>query len=115
MRSTRKVDIHSGLIEAARERLAEIGYHPCLTTGDGANGWAEHAPFDRIIATCAITHIPPAWIQQLAEDGRIVAPLDAGAAGPLLVLDKTAPDEVTGRIDPTRRGSCLCVSTPTAR
>ncbi|MGH3767079.1 MAG: methyltransferase domain-containing protein [Pseudonocardiaceae bacterium] len=90
-------DIHPGLIEAARERLAQIGYHPHLTTGDGANGWAEHAPFDRILATCAITQIPPAWIRQLADGGRIVTPLDVGA---LLVLDKTAPDEVTGHIDP---------------
>jgi hypothetical protein len=36
----------------------------------------------------------------LAEGGRIVAPLDAGESGPLLVLDKTASDEVSGRIDP---------------
>jgi protein-L-isoaspartate(D-aspartate) O-methyltransferase len=94
------VDIHPGLIEAAREHLAEISCHPHLTAGDGAAGWAEHAPFDRILATCAITRIPPEWIRQLADGGRIVAPLNAGDAGPLLVLDKTAPDEVTGRIDP---------------
>ncbi|MGH3936732.1 MAG: methyltransferase domain-containing protein [Pseudonocardiaceae bacterium] len=94
------VDIHPRLIEAAREHLAEIGYRPRLVTGDGAAGWREHAPFDRIIATCAITGIPAQWIRQLADGGRIVAPVDAGDAGPLLVLDKTAPDEVTGRIDP---------------
>lgn len=94
------VDIHPGLIKAAREHLAEVGCHPRLTTGNGADGWAEHAPFDRILATCAITRIPPEWIRQLTDGGRIVAPLDAGTAGPLLVLDKTAPDEVTGRIDP---------------
>lgn len=94
------VDIDPGLIEAAREHLAEIDCRPLLTSGDGAAGWAEHAPFDRILATCAITRIPPEWIRQLADGGRIVAPLNAGGAGPLLVLDKTAPDEVTGRIDP---------------
>jgi protein-L-isoaspartate(D-aspartate) O-methyltransferase len=94
------VDIHPGLVEAASEHLAELGYHPHLTPADGAEGWAEHAPFDRILATCAITGIPPEWIRQLADSGRIVVPLDAGIAGPLLVLDKTAPDEVTGRIDP---------------
>ena len=94
------VDIHPGLIEAAREHLAEIDCHPHLSTGDGAAGWAEHAPFDRILATCAITQNPPESIRQLADGGRIVAPPDAADAGPLLVLDKTAPDEVTGRIDP---------------
>jgi protein-L-isoaspartate(D-aspartate) O-methyltransferase len=93
------VDIHPELIETAREHLAEINCHPHLTTGDGAAGWAEHAPFDRILATCAITRIPPEWIRQLADGGRIVAPLDAADAGPLLLLDKTAPDEVTGHID----------------
>ncbi|MGH3852515.1 MAG: methyltransferase domain-containing protein [Pseudonocardiaceae bacterium] len=98
-RNVCSVDIHPGLTDAAREHLAEIGCHPHLTTSDGANGWAEHAPFDRILATCAITQIPPQWIRQLADGGRIVAPLDAGDAGPLLVLDKTAPEEVTGRID----------------
>jgi protein-L-isoaspartate(D-aspartate) O-methyltransferase len=94
------VDIHPELIQQAREHLAEIGCHPCLTTGDGTNGWAERAPFDRILATCAITWIPPEWIRQLADGGRIVAPLDAGTAGPLLVLDKIAAAEVAGRIDP---------------
>ncbi|MGH3722225.1 MAG: protein-L-isoaspartate O-methyltransferase family protein, partial [Pseudonocardiaceae bacterium] len=99
-RDVYSVDIHPGLIKTAREHLAEIGCHPRLSTSDGADGWAEHAPFDRILATCAITQIPPRWIRQLADGGRIVAPFDAGDAGPLLVLDKTGPDEVTGRIDP---------------
>ncbi|SFQ27951.1 methyltransferase domain-containing protein [Amycolatopsis rubida] len=94
------IDLDPALVGAAREHLAEIGLHPQLAAGDGAAGWPAGGPFDRIIATCAVTAIPPAWIDQLAEGGRIVAPLDAGSAGPLLVLDKTAPDEVTGIIDP---------------
>lgn len=94
------IDIDPNLINLARTRLSEIDLHPHLAAGDGANGWADDGPFDRIIATCAITHIPSAWIDQLADGGRIVAPLDAGDAGPLLVLDKTKPHEVTGRIDP---------------
>jgi protein-L-isoaspartate O-methyltransferase len=94
------IDIDPNLIDLARGHLSEINLDPHLAPGDGANGWADHGPFDRIIATCAVTHIPPAWINQLTDGGRIVAPLDAGDAGPLLVLDKTAPNEVTGRIDP---------------
>lgn len=94
------IDLDPYLVEKSRGHLAELGHYPQLASGDGARGWPEHAPFDRILATCAITHIPPAWIDQLAEGGRIVAPLDAGEAGPLLVLDKTAPHEVNGRIDP---------------
>lgn len=91
--------IDPGLVTTAADRLAGLGHNPHLNAGDGAAGWDEHAPFDRILATCAITQIPPAWICQLADGGRIVVPLDAGTAGPLLVLDKTAPDEATGRID----------------
>ncbi|MDQ3576422.1 MAG: methyltransferase domain-containing protein [Actinomycetota bacterium] len=94
------IDLDPALVEAARAHLAEIGLHPRLAAGDGAGGWPDRGPFDRIIATCAVTAIPPAWIDQLAEGGRIVAPLDAGSAGPLLVLDKTAADEVSGMIDP---------------
>jgi protein-L-isoaspartate(D-aspartate) O-methyltransferase len=94
------IDLDPALVRSAGEHLAEIGSHPELAAGDGSAGWPEGGPFDRILATCAITAIPPAWIDQLAEGGRIVAPLDAGSAGPLLVLDKTASDEVTGIIDP---------------
>ncbi|MPZ65244.1 MAG: methyltransferase domain-containing protein [Pseudonocardiaceae bacterium] len=94
------VDIDPSLVDGARDHLARLGQHPQLAAADGADGWAKHAPFNRILATCAVTCIPPAWIDQLTGAGRIVAPLDAGEAGPLLVMDKTAPDEVTGRIDP---------------
>uniref|UniRef100_UPI003F49964D methyltransferase domain-containing protein n=1 Tax=Amycolatopsis sp. CA-096443 TaxID=3239919 RepID=UPI003F49964D len=94
------LDLDSGLVDTARKHLAAAGLHPHLTAGDGVDGWPGGGPFDRIIATCAVTAIPPAWIDQLAPGGRIVAPLDAGTAGPLLVLDKTADDEVRGIIDP---------------
>jgi protein-L-isoaspartate(D-aspartate) O-methyltransferase len=94
------IDLDPALVQAAREHLEEIGLRPRLAAGNGVAGWPGGGPFDRIIATCAVTSIPPAWIDQLAEGGRIVAPLDAGSAGSLLVLDKTEPDEVTGIIDP---------------
>jgi protein-L-isoaspartate(D-aspartate) O-methyltransferase len=94
------LDLDPELVDTAYGHLAAVGYSPHLAAGDGAQGWPGEMTFDRIIATCAITAIPPAWIDQLADGGRIVAPLDAGAAGPLLVLDKTADDEVTGRVDP---------------
>jgi protein-L-isoaspartate(D-aspartate) O-methyltransferase len=43
--------------------------------GDGFYGWDKYAPFDRIIVTCAIDHLPPPLIQQLAPDGIMVVPL----------------------------------------
>jgi protein-L-isoaspartate(D-aspartate) O-methyltransferase len=94
------VDIDPKLVDTARRQLLALGMHPRLLTGDGAHGVAENAPYDRIIATCAITHIPSAWIRQLAPGGRLVAPLTGEEAAPLMVLDNTAPDELTGRFDP---------------
>jgi protein-L-isoaspartate O-methyltransferase len=94
------LDIDPELVADARAHLTNAGYRPHLAAGDGAAGWLGDQVFDRIIATCAVTAIPPAWINQLSPGGRIVTPLDAGSTGPLLVLDKTSHDEVTGIIDP---------------
>ncbi|WP_298182677.1 hypothetical protein [Saccharomonospora sp.] len=38
--------------------MAALGYHPTVVVGDGAEGLAEHAPFDAIIATCAVPVVP---------------------------------------------------------
>ncbi|MCH5372508.1 MAG: protein-L-isoaspartate(D-aspartate) O-methyltransferase, partial [Planctomycetes bacterium] len=43
--------------------------------GDGFQGWAEHAPFDKIIVTCSPEKIPPPLVEQLREGGMIVIPL----------------------------------------
>ncbi|HEX3811244.1 MAG TPA: methyltransferase domain-containing protein [Mycobacteriales bacterium] len=91
------VDLDPELTALADRRLAELGYRPTVRPADGALGWPERAPYDRILATCAVGAVPPAWVRQVADGGRIVAPF---AGGGLLVLDKTAPDEVTGRFDP---------------
>ncbi|MPZ28306.1 MAG: methyltransferase domain-containing protein [Micromonosporaceae bacterium] len=82
----------------AAERLATAGHHPSLVVGDGAVGVPDRAPYDRIIATCAISQIPIAWVRQLAPNGRIVAPLTFGSA--LAVLDRTDEGGLVGRIDP---------------
>src|SRR5262249_60681651 len=66
------VELRPDLTEAARQRLADTGYHPTLVTRDGAEGLAEHAPYDRIIATCAVPAVPPAWLAQTAPDGLIL-------------------------------------------
>src|SRR6266511_87848 len=99
------VDLDPDLINSAVVRLGMLGYHPTVVAADGAEGLPATAPYDRILATCAITHIPPEWIRQLTDGGRIVAPF-AGGAGALAVLTKTAPDEVTGRIDSEPALSC---------
>ena len=43
--------------------------------GDGYYGWAEQAPFDAIMITAAVDHIPPPLLRQLKDGGRLVLPL----------------------------------------
>ncbi|MDR2177813.1 MAG: protein-L-isoaspartate O-methyltransferase [Treponema sp.] len=43
--------------------------------GDGYYGWEKYAPFDKIIVTCAIDHIPPPLLKQLKPGGIMVLPL----------------------------------------
>jgi protein-L-isoaspartate(D-aspartate) O-methyltransferase len=43
--------------------------------GDGYYGWEEYAPFDKIIVTCSIDHIPPSLLKQLKVDGLMLIPL----------------------------------------
>jgi protein-L-isoaspartate(D-aspartate) O-methyltransferase len=43
--------------------------------GDGYYGWEEYAPFDKIIVTCSIDHIPPPLLRQLTPGGIMVLPL----------------------------------------
>lgn len=71
------VDIEPGVTAAARTHLDATGHSRVrVITGDGANGApAEEEPFDRIIATTGVWDIPPAWWDQLADDGRMVVPL----------------------------------------
>jgi protein-L-isoaspartate(D-aspartate) O-methyltransferase len=42
---------------------------------DGYYGWEQYAPFDKIIVTCGIDHVPPPLIQQLAPGGTMIIPI----------------------------------------
>jgi protein-L-isoaspartate(D-aspartate) O-methyltransferase len=69
------VERHGALAEAARARLARLGYFPQITVGDGAAGWAEAGPYAAIVVTAGATAVPrPLW-DQLAEGGRMVIPV----------------------------------------
>jgi hypothetical protein len=65
--------------------------------GDGAAGVPAGAPYDRIIATCAVPDIPPAWIGQLGPGGLMVVDVRGEIAGSLAVLRKLSDDSVSGR------------------
>lgn len=59
------------------------------TLGDGYYGWKEFAPFDRIIVTCAIDHLPPPLLQQLAPGGIMVVPLGPPGRQHIMEVKKT--------------------------
>ncbi|MEU3350278.1 methyltransferase domain-containing protein [Streptomyces sp. NPDC037389] len=69
------IDVSPDITGPARERLAATGHHPLVVTGDGAFGWPDKAPYDRILVTCQLSTVPPALVRQLAEGGFILAPL----------------------------------------
>ncbi len=57
-------------------------------TDDGYLGWEEYAPFDRIIVTCGIDHIPPQLLRQLASDGVMVIPVGPPSGQTILRIVK---------------------------
>jgi len=70
------IEYHKTLADAARARLVELGNTNVeFRTGDGSFGWLEAAPFDAILAAAAAPKVPQAWKDQIAPDGRIVAPV----------------------------------------
>jgi len=75
------VDLEDFLVEKARRQLAATGFSRVeVVCGDGALGYPPGAPYDRIVATVGLPDIPPAWPEQLAPGGKIVAPLHLGGA-----------------------------------
>jgi protein-L-isoaspartate(D-aspartate) O-methyltransferase len=82
------------------DRLIAKGYSEfsaiTTQTGDGYYGWEAEAPFDKIIVTCGIDHIPPPLLQQLKPDGIMVIPIGPpGAQHILKVVKKTDKDGTT--------------------
>jgi protein-L-isoaspartate(D-aspartate) O-methyltransferase len=61
--------------------------------GDGYYGWEEFAPFDKIIVTCAIDHIPPPLLQQLNPGGIMVLPLGPPGRQYIMEVKKAVDDD----------------------
>ncbi len=73
------VEYHSELAEKARRTLAELGYGAVtIRTGDGRDGWAEHAPYDAAYLTCAGTEFPPTLLEQVNAGGVVLGPIGDG-------------------------------------
>ena len=70
------IEIVDDLAREASTTLKKLGYKNIkIRSGDGYNGWPEHAPFDIIVVTAAAPDIPVPLTDQLAEGGRLVIPV----------------------------------------
>ena len=92
------VEIVEEFATEAERRLKRLGYETiAIRVGDGSRGWAEHAPFDKILVAAAAPRPPAALLGQLKPGGRLIMPLGSVEEQRLTVFDKDA----SGRISET--------------
>ena len=89
------IEVIEELSEQAKQRLKRFGYVNIeLRVGNGYYGWAEHAPFDKVIVTAAPDLIPPALIDQLKPGGKMVIPAGLAEAQQLILVEKDSKGKV---------------------
>jgi protein-L-isoaspartate(D-aspartate) O-methyltransferase len=83
------IDIDADVVDRARHGLSVAGYDDVqVVQADGEFGWPESAPYDRILVTVTAWDIASAWMDQLAEHGRIVVPLRLRSQTRSIALDR---------------------------
>jgi len=76
VRKVYTMEIIEPLALEAAKRLARLGYDNVeVKFADGYYGWPEKGPFDAVIVTAAVNHIPPSLVEQLRPGGRLVVPV----------------------------------------
>jgi protein-L-isoaspartate(D-aspartate) O-methyltransferase len=93
------IDRFRTLADAARERLAKLGFSNVeVRAGDGFAGAPDKAPFDRILVTAAAEEVPQALVEQLGQNGVMVLPLGPHR-GPQRIVRLTKTEQGTARED----------------
>jgi protein-L-isoaspartate(D-aspartate) O-methyltransferase len=94
------VELVAPLAARAANVLNDLGYDNVkVRVGDGYQGWPECGPFDSIVVTAALDHIPPPLIEQLKVGGRLVMPLGhANQTQGLTVVEKLDSGKLDARI-----------------
>ena len=111
------IEIIKPLGEAAAARLTRLGYTTVHTKiADGFNGWADEAPFDAIIVTCAAGQIPPPLVKQLKPGGVMMIPVGQPfAMQSLMMVSKDADGTVRSESLQPVRFVPLLASDPTTQ
>ena len=93
------IEIMKPLALQAEDRLKGLNYlNVHVKVADGYYGWEEHAPFDRIIVTCAATFVPPPLLKQLKSGGKMCIPVGAQyTVQYLTMVDKSGEGTITMR------------------
>lgn len=93
------IEIIEELGKSTAQLLTQLDYGNIKTrVADGYDGWPQHAPFDSIIVTAAISHIPPPLVQQLKKGGRMVIPVGTRFQTQYLTLvEKDMEGKITSR------------------
>jgi len=95
------VEINPGLAAGARERIERLGYRNIqVFAGDGSEGLAAHAPYDVIIVSAGTPNVSLVLLGQLAEGGRLVAPVGNLRQQELLLLCQHGGQITTRHLDP---------------
>lgn len=93
------------LATTAEDRLLGLGFKNIqYHLGDGSLGWAEHAPYERILITAACPEIPATLKSQLREGGILVAPVGNADEQELTVLRR-----INGKFIEKSLGPCVFV------
>ncbi|MGI5185415.1 methyltransferase, FxLD system [Dactylosporangium sp. CA-152071] len=83
------LDIDADVVAAAQSALTTAGYpHVQVVHSDGEHGYAADGPYDVVLVTVETSDVPPAWTDQLAAGGRLVAPVRMRAHTRSLTLER---------------------------
>lgn len=89
------IEIKEKLYKTASKLLQSMGFSNVETLhGDGYFGWEDNAPFDAIMITAAVDHIPPPLLQQLNCGGRLILPMGHPFSVQNLVLVSKKGDDI---------------------
>ena len=70
------IEIKEKLHQKSTQLLEDLGFTNIQTRhGDGYFGWPEAGPFDAIMITAAVNHVPPPLLKQLKDGGLLILPL----------------------------------------